>query len=140
MWALGGMVGAVMAADQPTHPRLHTALNGYQLEQHKNISPPRFTPTPPAEYRVHLQDLNGDGHQDALVLMLGQDYGGTCGRTMFIFRGGKSFRFVSRMTCVQEPICILDTHTKGWHDLAIGVSGGGAKRRYAHNLRVRSIR
>jgi len=101
VWALGGMSLAVMAVDQPTHPRLHAALNGYQLEQHKKYFATSFTPTPPAEYRVHLQDLNGDGHQDALVLMLGQDYGGTCGRTMFIFRGGKSFRFVSRMTCVQ---------------------------------------
>ena len=132
MWALGGMSLLVMAVDQPTHPKLHAALNGYQLEQHKKYFATSFTPTSPAEYRVHLQDLNGDGHQDALVLMLGRDYGGTCGRTMFIFRGGKSFRFVSRMTCVQEPICILDTHTKGWHDLAIGVFGGGAKRRYAH--------
>ena len=91
MWALGGMAWAVMAADQSAHPKLHAALNGYQLERHKKYFATPFTPTPPAEYRVHLQDLNGDGHQDALVLMLGRDYGGTCGRTMFIFRGGKSF-------------------------------------------------
>ena len=54
MWALSGAAWAVMAADQPTHPRLHAALNGYQLEQHKKYFATPFTPTPPADYRVHL--------------------------------------------------------------------------------------
>ena len=44
MWALGSMAWAVMAVDQPTHPRLHAALNGYQLEQHKKYFATSFPP------------------------------------------------------------------------------------------------
>ena len=101
MWALGGVSLAVMAVDRP-RPKRHGA--GHQLEQHKNTSPPCLTPRRRPS-TVHLQDLN-DGHQDALVLMLGRDYGGTCGRTMFISRR-QSFRFARWMTCVQQPVCIL---------------------------------
>ena len=90
-----------------------------------------YQKVPPADYRVHQTDLNGDGHLDALVLMLGRYYGGTGGRSMYIFRGGDRFQFVSRVTLVNEPVCVMKTRTKGWRDLAILVSGGGAKRRHA---------
>ena len=125
--ALGLLGVGLWAADQPVDPKLDAALQAYLKTTQRGA----YQKVPPADYRVHQTDLNGDGHLDALVLMLGRYYGGTGGRSMYIFRGGDRFQFVSRMTLVNEPVCVMKTRTKGWLDLAILVSGGGAKRRHA---------
>jgi len=73
-------------------------------------------------------DLNGDGHQDALVLLQNpMYYCGTGGCTMLVFKGTKSgFEFVSRSTLIRSPVLVSDTKTHGWRDLLVEVSGGGA--------------
>jgi putative lipoprotein len=72
-------------------------------------------------------DLNGDGHQDALVLLENPMYFcGTGGCTMLVFKGTKSgFKFVSRSSLIRGPVLVSDTKTHGWRDLIVEVSGGG---------------
>jgi hypothetical protein len=77
-------------------------------------------------HRTAHVDLNGDGLQDALVLLENPMYCGTCGCTMLVFKGTKSgFEFVSRSTCIRSPVLVSDTRTHGWRDLIVEVSGGG---------------
>lgn len=125
-------VVSVKAAMLPEHPELHAALNGYLQVRDGGADSKAVAAT---SYRSHLADLNGDGRQDALVLMLGRAWGGTGGQTMFIFKGGaEGFQFVSRMTCVSLPmpgsVCVTNERSEGWRDLAIRVSGGGAKAKF----------
>jgi hypothetical protein len=72
-------------------------------------------------------DLNGDGHQDVLVLLQNPMYFcGTGGCTMLVFKGTKpGFEFVSRSTLIRGPVLVSETKTHGWRDLIVKVSGGG---------------
>ncbi len=72
-------------------------------------------------------DLNGDGRQDALVLLENPLYFcGTGGCTMVIFKGTPSgFEFVSSTTLIRGPVLVSETNTQGWRDLIVEVSGGG---------------
>jgi hypothetical protein len=78
-------------------------------------------------HRTANIDLNGDGLQDALVLLENpMYYCGTGGCTMLVFKGTKSgFEFVSRSTLIRGPVLVSDTKTYGWRDLLVEVSGGG---------------
>ena len=71
--------------------------------------------------------LNGDGRQDALVLLEHPRYFcGTGGCTMLVFKGTPSgFEFVSRSTLIRGPLLVSETKTQGWQDLIVEVSGGG---------------
>jgi hypothetical protein len=52
-------------------------------------------------FRFALQDLNGDGRADAIVLMTGPDWCGSGGCTMLIFMGAENgFSFVSKSTVI----------------------------------------
>jgi len=72
-------------------------------------------------------DLNGDGLQDALVLLENpMYYCGTGGCTMLVFKGTKSgFEFVSRSSLIRGPVLVSEDKTHGWRDLIVEVSGGG---------------
>ncbi len=78
-------------------------------------------------HQTALIDLNGDGRQDALVLLENPMYFcGTGGCTMLVFKGTQSgFEFVSRSTLIRGPVLVSDTKTHGWRDLIVEVSGGG---------------
>jgi hypothetical protein len=77
-------------------------------------------------HRTALIDLNGDGRQDALVLMQNSYWCGSGGCTMLVFKGTKSgFKFVSSSTLIRGPVLVSATKTHGWRDLIVEVSGGG---------------
>ncbi len=79
------------------------------------------------KYQMEIIDLNEDGYDDALVLLTGPMWCGTGGCTLLIFEGLKeSARFVSDSSLVRGPITVSTSKTKGWRDLIIRVSGGGA--------------
>jgi len=125
-------------ADLPKHPELHAAINAHLLAGKENyFGAVPFKPVAPSEYRPQLVDLNGDGIKEALVLMLGRDWGGTRGQTLLIFRGvEKGFQFNGRMTCVRFPmegsVCVMKSKSNGWRDLAVRLRGRGAGQKYAH--------
>ena len=131
----GILVCPLFAATQPAQPPVHAPLNAHLAAQHARFSQTPFVPVVPEKYRVQLIDLNADATPEALVLMLGRDWGGTGGQTMFLFRGTKKgFTFLSRMTGIHAPmqgsLCVLDSKTRGWRDLGVRVSGGGAKAKF----------
>ena len=129
---------ALLAVDQPEYPKLHMALNLHLLAKKESyFGAIPFKSMTPSEYRPQLIDLNGDGIKEALVLMLGRDWGGTGGQTLFIFRGvEKGFQFNGRMTCVRFPtegsVCVMKSKSNGWRDLAVRLRGRGADQKYAH--------
>jgi putative lipoprotein len=78
-------------------------------------------------HRTAQIDLNGDGLQDALVLLENPMYFcGTGGCTMLVFKATKlGFEFVSLSTLIRSPVLVSETKTHGWRDLIVEVSGGG---------------
>ena len=85
-----------------------------------------FTQHAAPPYRSAMIDLNGDGQEDAVVLLSGTDWCGTGGCTMLIFkkdRGGYLLR--SRSTVTRSPIRISPVVTNGWKDLIVSTRGLG---------------
>ena len=137
--SLMGMMSLLgQAADLPEYPKLHAAINAHLFAEKKNyFGAVPFKPMVPSEYRPQLIDLNGDGIKEALVLMLGRNWGGTGGQTLFIFRGvEKGFQFNGAMTCVRFPmegsVCVMKSKSNGWRDLAVRLRGRGVGQKYAH--------
>jgi hypothetical protein len=79
---------------------------------------------PPLRYA--LSDLDGDGHADAIVLLLGRDWCGSGGCTMLIFRAvNDRFDFVSGSTITGQPIRVSSEKTNGWRTLIVFSKGKG---------------
>jgi hypothetical protein len=78
-------------------------------------------------HQTALTDLNGDGRQDALVLLENPMYFcGTGGCTMLVFQGTPAgFQFVSSSSLIRGPVLASETSTHGWRDLIVEVAGGG---------------
>jgi hypothetical protein len=71
-----------------------------------------------AEHVTELIDLNGDRHQDALVLMRSRRYCGSRGCLLLVFEGtGKGYRLNSRLLLGRTPMIATDARTEGWRDL-----------------------
>lgn len=107
-------------AVDPVQTSLRQAIASYMKQQGA---------TPDASHRFFADyiDLNGDGTQDALVVFNSSDWCGTGGCTMLVFQGqNKTFRLVSESSLVNPPLTVSETKTKGWRDLIVDVSGGGA--------------
>jgi len=86
-------------------------------------------------YKYVLTDLNGNGINDAVVLITDSSYCGSGGCNLVILKGqGSCFKLVSSSTIVREPIYKLDRLSYGWHVLGVFVSGGGVK---AHHAEMR---
>lgn len=108
----------VLGAESPDS--LNQALLSYLAK--KGDDPKTVDP-----HQTVLIDLNGDGRQDALVLLENPVYWcGTGGCTMLVFKGTKSgFKFVSRSSLIRGPVLVSESKTHGWRDLIVEVSGGG---------------
>lgn len=79
-----------------------------------------------AQYRQALADLNGDGVDDALVLLTSGDDCGPSGCSLLVFRGGRDgYNLVSRTASVKMPVSIATTRTNGWADLIANSPGIG---------------
>jgi hypothetical protein len=76
--------------------------------------------------RHALADLNGDGRDDAVVLLTGSDWCGSGGCTMLVFRGTPAgFAYVSGSTITYDPIRILPEKVRGWYTLVVYSKGRG---------------
>jgi hypothetical protein len=77
-------------------------------------------------FRYALYDLNGDGIEDAVVLIADTRWCGSGGCTMLVFRGTVGgFELLSQTTITNEPILVLPKTVNGWHTLLVSVRGGG---------------
>jgi hypothetical protein len=87
---------------------------------------------------VHLKDddLKDDGRAQVIVYLLSPDWCGSGGCSVLILApAGESYKIVTRTTITRPPIRVLSTKTNGWHDLGVGVGGGGILRGYEARLR-----
>jgi putative lipoprotein len=111
-------VAAVMGTG--TEDTLNQALLAYLTktgDDPKTIDP----------HQIALVDLNGDGQKDALILLQSPYWCGSGGCTMLVFKGTKSgYKFVSRSTLIRGPVLVSTSKTRGWRELVVEVSGGGA--------------
>ena len=71
-----------------------------------------------AEHVTELIDLNGDRHQDALVLMRSRRYCSSRGCLLLVFEGtGKGYQLNSRLLLGRTPMIATNARTQGWRDL-----------------------
>jgi hypothetical protein len=96
---------------------LADAAYRYLAEKHDTSRPP---------LRLSSADLNGDGRMDGVVLLAGNDWCGSGGCKMLVFKGTENgYAFVSASTIVKEPIAVTPETAKGWHTLMVRSGGVG---------------
>lgn len=77
------------------------------------------------KFKYALVDLNGDGINDAVVYLTGNNWCGSGGCTMRVMKGTKSgFVYLSGTLRVFTPIEVLTPKSHGWKSLAIGLRSG----------------
>jgi putative lipoprotein len=80
----------------------------------------------PSSYVVSLHDLNGDGSQEALVLLTDTDWCGSGGCTLLVAQQrGLAWHLISKITLVRPPVIALERKRFGWQSLSVIVGGGG---------------
>lgn len=78
-------------------------------------------------FRWAEADLDGDGRAEQFVYVLDSQWCGSGGCVLFVLaRHGKGWRTVLRTTVTRPPILVLQDRSHGWHDIAVGVGGGGS--------------
>lgn len=84
------------------------------------------------EFRHALTDLDHDGVDDALVLLLGADWCGTGGCTLLVLQGGQNgFRLVSASSVTEEPVRVSTRERRhGWSSLIVNSRKGEVLMRF----------
>jgi hypothetical protein len=92
-------------------------------------------------YKIGWADLDGDGKQEAIVLMTGEDWCGSGGCTLAVLKhNADSWTVVSKVPTCRPPVLVLDEKTNGWRELAVSAQGGGDPTRRALVLRFQKGR
>ena len=79
-----------------------------------------------ASYKSAYVDLNGDGKDDAVVLLSGNNWCGSGGCTMLVFKNvSNGYALVSRSTVTREPVRVSSSVYHGWKDLIVSTKGVG---------------
>jgi hypothetical protein len=108
------LTATVQAQDAP--PSLVAAVQTYVEKKGDHERP---------DFRHALADLDGDGHADAVVLLMGT-WCGSGGCNMLIFRAiNNGFTLVSGSTVTSEPVRLLPDKTHGWNTLIVYSKGKG---------------
>ena len=80
------------------------------------------------KYQIAEIDLNGDKKKDALVFLEGSYWCGSGGCSMLVFANkNESFKLVSAISLVRDPVIVSDGKTKNWRDIVVHVGGGGGE-------------
>ena len=86
----------------------------------------RLDPRETIRYFDAAVDFNFDGRPKVLVYVVGRSWCGSGGCPLVILTPeGSSYRVVTETTVSRTPIRVLDGSSSGWHNLGVGVSGGG---------------
>lgn len=83
-------------------------------------------------YEYNKVDLNGDGKQEILAVVIGDYTSGTGGDSGLIaaVNADGSLTLERAFTLMRTPLIVSDHKTNGWNDLITQQSGGGAKTVY----------
>ena len=115
---LAMVVCATVQAADTTAPQSLTAAIYKFLSLGGDASTPRF--------EFALTDLNGDGIDDAVVLLTDRRHCGSGGCTLLIFKGVDSgFSLVSSSTITLLPIRVAAESSHGWKTLIVDSGGAG---------------
>jgi len=80
-------------------------------------------------------DLKDDGTQEVIVYVTGSFWCGSGGCTTLVLAPkGASYEVVTHATITRPPIRVLATKSNGWHDISVGVRGGGIQPGYEAEL------
>ena len=97
---------------------------------------PSATDERTTRYAAAFVDLKDDGTQEVIVYLISTQWCGSGGCTSLILEPkGSSFKVITRTTITRLPIRVLSEKTNGWHDLGVGVGGGGIRLGYEARLR-----
>ncbi len=81
-------------------------------------------------------DLDGDGHPELFVYVVGPMVCGSGGCNTLVFTpDGEGFRQVAEISVSRTPIQALERRSNGWRNLLVHVSGGGILPGYDAELR-----
>ncbi|MEG0481478.1 MAG: hypothetical protein RR569_00065 [Acinetobacter sp.] len=108
--------------EKSVEPSKNEAKNQSVQQRDSNLKQSVFAYTKDSStYEVAFDDLNGDGQQDALVLLNGMDWCGSGGCTMLIFKGksNQKFEFLSKTTLVGSPVYSTTYVSNGWKQLLV---------------------
>ncbi len=109
------MSATAQAQDPP--PALVASVQSY-VETKGEVGRPMF--------RHAITDLNGDGIDDAIVLLLGSAWCGSGGCNMLVLRGTiEGFTTLSVSTVTNEPIRVSPEKVQGWRTLIVFSKGRG---------------
>jgi hypothetical protein len=83
-------------------------------------------------YKSAQADLNGDKTPEIFIYAIGRETCGSGGCNLYVLSPkGAGYQVVLRGSVTQLPIRRLESATRGWRDIGVFVSGGGAKPREA---------
>jgi hypothetical protein len=87
------------------------------------------------QYFPAFVDLKDDGTREVIVYLTGDDWCGSGGCTTLILAPkDSSYRVVTKITITRPPVRVLATKSRGWHDIAVRVQGGGIVQAYEAKL------
>ncbi|WP_051358210.1 META domain-containing protein [Rubidibacter lacunae] len=85
----------------------------------------------PARYIYSRGDLNGDGIDETLVLLMGPFFCGTGGCNLLLFtEADGEYTLVNNFPISRAPLIVSAEKTEGWNDLIRLESGGGVEPAY----------
>jgi len=92
-------------------------------------------PDKTTQYTAVFRDLNDDEKPEALVYITGQGWCGNSGCKLYVLTPDRdSWRIIAKTTITWPPILVLAAKSHGWHDLGVGVAGGGIRQGYEAEL------
>jgi hypothetical protein len=123
----GGLGQGAHQPDEKEGSSLESFLRAYLSDMQANDRT--------AAYFSAFVDLEDHGPQDVIVYFTSQHLCGSGGcATLILAPEGSSYRVVTRITIAWPPLRVLETRSHGWHDIAVGVQGGGIQPGYEAKL------
>jgi len=88
-----------------------------------------------ARYAYGRVDLNGDGTEEVLAILMGSVFCGTGGCNLLLLKKEEAgYTVINAFPISRLPIIVSDHKTAGWADLLRPEHGGGAERSYVKHV------
>ena len=87
-----------------------------------------------ARYGYGRVDLNGDGTEEVLAILMGSIFCGTGGCNLLLLREEDGYTVINTFPISRLPIIVSDQKTAGWSDLLRPEYGGGVERSYVKHV------